>query len=67
MLYDLNTLEKIERLKEGKVRVVALLQEVSARIPDDDPSLESLKKNISEEINSSGMTRLKSLMSCTMW
>jgi hypothetical protein len=67
MLYDLNTLEKIERLKKGEARVVALLKEVSAVIPEDEPSLELLKKDISEEINASKITRLRSLMSCTMW
>ncbi len=67
MLFDLNTLGKLEQRKNNEARVVALLNEVSRQIPDDNRSLESLKTNISEQISSSKIKRLKALMFSTMW
>lgn len=67
MLYDLNTLEKLEQLKTSEARVVELLKEVTRQIPEDNRSLLSLKKNISEQMNSSKIKRLKALMFSTMW
>lgn len=66
MLYDLNTLEKLEQQKNAGARV-ALLKEVNRHIPNDDRSLESLKKDISEQIASSKIRRLVTLMSSIMW
>ena len=67
MLYDLNTLEKIEQLRKSDVRVVTLLKKVSDQLPADNRSLDLLRKDMSVEIGSSKIARLKSLMLSTMW